>query len=138
MTVLRVGLVGKLDDHLRYKAAGKFWPTGKSAAGSAMGMGMGAGMGMQMGGMMAGQAGPWGAAPVAPPPPPVEHVWHVAKDGKTDGPYSKAEMGQQSAKGLLTRETWVWTPGQDGWKKAEDTELAELFTISPPPPPEGA
>ena len=129
------GLVGKLDDHLRYKAAESFGQPG-SAAGSAMGMVVGAGMGMQMGGMMAGQAGPWGAAPVAPPPPPpVEHVWHVAKDGKTDGPYSKAEMGQQSAKGLLTRETWVWTPGQDGWKKAEDTELAELFTISPPPPP---
>jgi len=36
----------------------------------------------------------------------------------------------------LTRETHVWTPGQDGWLRAEDVaELAQLFTILPPPPP---
>ncbi|MDD9922085.1 MAG: DUF4339 domain-containing protein, partial [Boseongicola sp.] len=107
-----------------------------SGAGQAMGMGLGAAMGMQM----AGQTmGPWGARPVieaaSPPPPPVEHVWHIAKDGKTEGPFSKAEIGQRADKGSVDRETWVWTAGQDGWKRAEDTELAELFTVSPPPPP---
>ena len=40
------------------------------------------------------------------------------------------------ADGSLTRESWVWTPGQDGWKHADDVdELAQLFTILPPPPP---
>ena len=30
----------------------------------------------------------------------------------------------------------VWTAGQDGWKRAEDVaELAQLFTVMPPPPP---
>ncbi len=75
---------------------------------------------------------------MAPPPPPVEHVWHIAKNGETTGPYSKAAMGKMAADGGLTRETYVWTPGQDGWMKAEDvTELAQLFTILPPPPPPG-
>jgi hypothetical protein len=38
--------------------------------------------------------------------------------------------------GEMTRETMVWTQGQDGWMKAEDlTELAQLFTVLPPPPP---
>jgi hypothetical protein len=38
--------------------------------------------------------------------------------------------------GTLTRETLVWTPGQDGWIKANDVdELAQLFTVMPPPPP---
>ena len=38
--------------------------------------------------------------------------------------------------GTLTRETYVWTPGQDGWMRAEDVaELAQLFTVLPPPPP---
>jgi len=38
--------------------------------------------------------------------------------------------------GSVTRDTFVWTPGQDGWMKADDvTELAQLFTILPPPPP---
>ena len=128
------GLVGSLDDHLRYKAAESLNQPG-SAAGQAMGMGMGAGMGMQMGGAM---AGPWGGSAAAPPPPPpVEHVCHVATGGETVGPYSKADLGQMAAKGELARDSWVWTPGQDGWKHAEETELAELFTVMPPPPPEG-
>jgi hypothetical protein len=38
--------------------------------------------------------------------------------------------------GSLTRETLVWAPGQDGWKPAgEIAELAQLFTVMPPPPP---
>ena len=132
------GVVGSIDDHLRYKAAESLGQTG-GAAGSAMGMGLGAGLGMQMGAVMSGsQPGPWGAAPAgkAPPPPPVEHVWHVSESGTTTGPFSKATLGRMVADGDLTRETWVWTQGQDGWKKAaEIVELAQLFTVAPPPPP---
>ena len=108
-----------------------------------MGAGLGAGMGMAMGAQMAqaAQPGPWGPRPAAqaapvPPPPPVEHVWHIAENGQTKGPFSKAALGRMATDGALTRETYVWTPGQDGWMRAEDvTELAQLFTILPPPPP---
>ena len=73
---------------------------------------------------------------MAPPPPPVEHVWHLAVNGQTSGPFSKADMGKMVASGELTRKTHVWTPGQDGWKHAGDVvELAQLFTVMPPPPP---
>ncbi|SEQ06108.1 Membrane protease subunit, stomatin/prohibitin family, contains C-terminal Zn-ribbon domain [Loktanella sp. DSM 29012] len=134
------GIAGNLDDHMKWKAAEAMSQPG-SAAGQAMGMGMGAGLGMQMGNMM--QAGPWGAAPQPaaataappPPPPPVEHVWHIAEAGQTSGPFSKAAMGRKVTEGALTRETMVWTQGQDGWMTAEDTELAQLFTVMPPPPP---
>ncbi|MBF9035602.1 DUF4339 domain-containing protein [Rhodobacterales bacterium HKCCE2091] len=133
------GITGNLDEHLKYKAAEALAQQG-GAAGNAMGMGMGAGLGMQMGGMM---GGPWGAAtqpqaaPAAvPPPPPVEHVWHIAENGQTKGPFSKADLGRMTGSGELTRETLVWTQGQDGWMKAEDvSELAQLFTVMPPPPP---
>jgi hypothetical protein len=38
--------------------------------------------------------------------------------------------------GSFSRDTHVWTAGQDGWKRAEDVpELAQLFTVMPPPPP---
>ncbi len=37
--------------------------------------------------------------------------------------------------GSLTRGSQVWTAGQDGWKTADQTELAALFTQMPPPPP---
>lgn len=132
------GIAGDLNDHLKWKAAEAMAKGG--AASDAMGAGLGAGLGMQMGGMMmGGGSGPWGSAPAQPappPPPPVEHVWHIAKDGKTTGPFSKADLGQMVANGSLTRDSHVWTPGQDGWLTADEIEeLAQLFTILPPPPP---
>ncbi len=141
-----MGVVGNLDAYAKFQAAEAL--TRDGAAGAAMGTGLGAGLGMAMGASMA-QAGPWGAAPQAashaavmappPPPPPVEHVWHIAENGQTKGPFSKARLGQMAAEGGLTRETYVWTQGQDGWLKAEDVaELAQLFTVMPPPPPPGA
>ncbi|SMX39034.1 SPFH domain-containing protein [Maliponia aquimaris] len=141
------GIAGNLDEHMKWKAAEAMGKGG--AMDQSMGMGFGAGMGMQMANQMT-QAGPWGAAPaaaqpqpqaapMAPPPPPVEHVWHLAKNGQTTGPFSRADLGKMVATGELTRETHVWTQGQDGWKRAgEVTELVQLFTVMPPPPPPGA
>ncbi|MBJ3761156.1 SPFH domain-containing protein [Maribius pontilimi] len=130
------GVAGNLDEHMRWKAAEALGAEG-SAAGAAMGTGFGAGLGMQMGGV-AMQTGPWGTRPAAPPPPPppVEHVWHIAENGATQGPFSKARLGRMVTEGALSRDTMVWTQGQDGWMRAEDVaELAQLFTVMPPPPP---
>ncbi|MGR3433554.1 MAG: SPFH domain-containing protein [Shimia sp.] len=137
------GIAGNLDDHMKWKAAEAMGKGG--TAGDAMGAGLGAGIGMAMGNMM--QAGPWGARPAQPaapaaaappPPPPVEHVWHIAENGATKGPFSKARLAEMAGNGGLTRETFVWTQGQDGWMKADDVaELAQLFTVMPPPPPPG-
>ncbi len=147
-----MGIVGDLGRYTQYSAAEAMTsaaanPSGGGGMGAGLGAGMGAGMGMgmgmamanQMGGQMA-QPGPWGPRPEAiapaPPPPPVEHVWHIAENGQTKGPFSKASMGRMAADGTLERDTLVWTPGQDGWMRAEDvSELAQLFTIQPPPPP---
>ncbi|WP_375692017.1 SPFH domain-containing protein [Pseudooceanicola sp. LIPI14-2-Ac024] len=142
-----MGIVGDLGKYTQFAAAEAM---GKAAEtpNSGMGAGIGAGMGMAMGAAL-GRQGPWGsmpaqqppaAAPVAatppPPPPPVEHVWHIAENGQTTGPFSKARLGRMVTEGGLTRETLVWTAGQDGWKRAEDVaELAQLFTVMPPPPP---
>ncbi|WP_417270009.1 SPFH domain-containing protein [Celeribacter sp.] len=142
-----MGIVGNLDNYMKLSAADAM-SASDSAMASGMGAGLGAGMGMAMatqsaqnaGVQSGGLAGPWGPRPAAaaqtPPPPPVEHVWHIAENGTTTGPFSKAEMGQKVASGALTRDSHVWTPGQDGWLKADEvTELAQLFTIAPPPPP---
>ncbi len=131
------GITGNLDDHMKYKAAEAMGKGG--AIDQSMGMGFGAGMGMNMAGQMAGTMAPGGQhqpAGMAPPPPPVEHVWHLAVNGQTTGPFSKADLGRMTTTGELSRETHVWTAGQDGWKKAGDVqELAQLFTVMPPPPP---
>ncbi len=143
-----MGVVGDLGRYTQFQAA-EALANPDSGAGAMMASGMGAGIGWQMANQMGRQAGPWGAAPAPqpvqqaapppPPPPPVEHVWHLAKDGQTSGPYSRARLGRMVTEGGLTRETLVWTQGQDGWKKADDVaELAQLFTVLPPPPPPGA
>jgi len=140
-----MGIVGDLNRYSQFAAAEAMGKAAENEGGA--GAGMGAGLGMGMGMAMAGKAGPWGAAPqqqaapaaaAPPPPPPVEHVWHIAKDGQTHGPFSKATMGRKATDGELTRQSMVWTPGQDGWMRAEDVpELAQLFTVLPPPPPPG-
>ncbi|MEM8654368.1 MAG: SPFH domain-containing protein [Pseudomonadota bacterium] len=135
-----MGVIGNLNEYMQFQAAEALGREGGSDASGAMQAGLGAAMGLQMGQMAT--SGPWGAQPTrgaaTPPPPPVEHVWHVAENGETKGPFSKAQLGRMAASGELSRESYVWTAGQDGWMKAEDvTELAQLFTILPPPPPPG-
>lgn len=140
-----MGVIGNLESYMQYQAAEALGRDGAGAA--AMQTGLGAGLGMQIGQAAAAQAGPWGARPQSaggaspaahtpPPPPPVEKVWHLAVAGEVSGPFSKAALGRKVTDGSLTRETHVWTPGQDGWIRAgEVDELARLFTVLPPPPP---
>jgi membrane protease subunit (stomatin/prohibitin family) len=139
-----MGLAGDLGRFTQYSAAEAMTEAAATPAGGGLAAGLGAGLGMAMAQNL-GQAGPWGRAPAEtappapPPPPPVEHVWHIAENGQTKGPFSRADMGRMAAEGALTRQSYVWTAGQDGWKRAEDVmELAQLFTVAPPPPPEGA
>jgi membrane protease subunit (stomatin/prohibitin family) len=139
-----MGIVGDLDRFGQYAASEAMLNASNQAggAGAAMGAGIGAGMGMgmAMGGM---QRGPWGAVPqqpapqqMTPPPLQSEIVWHIAVDGQAQGPYGRAHLGRLAQEGRFTRDTLVWTPGQDGWKPADEvTALAQLFTIAPPPPP---
>ncbi|WP_415234201.1 SPFH domain-containing protein [Pseudorhodobacter sp.] len=139
-----MGVVGDLDKYMKFNVAEGMAQPG-SAAGAAMGAGIGAGIGMGMAQNMGAQmAGPWGAVPAAaaapaqmpPPPPAPEKLWHTAKDGTTSGPFSRSHLGRMITEGSFTRDTQVWTAGQDGWKPAgEIAELAQLFTIAPPPPP---
>ncbi len=134
-----MGVIGNLNEYMQFQAAEALGSDGAGAA--AIQAGLGAGLGMQIGQQAAAAQGPWGTrtatpAQIAPPPPPVEHVWHIAQNGETSGPFSKAAMGRKATDGDLTRDTYVWTPGQDGWQRAEDVaELAQLFTVLPPPPP---
>ncbi len=136
-----MGIVGDLNRYTQFSAAESMTQPG-SAMGAGMGAAMGAGMGAGMGMGMAQNMGPWGAVPAAapaqtpPPPPPPEKLWHTAEGGATNGPFSRSHLGRMITDGKFSRDTQVWTAGQDGWKPAgEIAELAQLFTIAPPPPP---
>ncbi|MDO5643033.1 MAG: SPFH domain-containing protein [Paracoccus sp. (in: a-proteobacteria)] len=149
-----MGIVGDLDRFGQYAQAEAILNAAQNTGGA--GAGMGAAMGAAIGMGMGAQRGPWGQIPAQtaayapgaqpyqaqaalPPPLPgarAETVWHVAQDGQADGPYGRGHLGRMVKEGRFSRETLVWTPGQDGWKPADEVpELAQLFTISPPPPP---
>lgn len=104
-------------------------PNGMAGVGMGMGAGMGLGAGMGMMGAM-------GQPMAAPPPPPVAAQWHVTVNGQTLGPYSQNDLVSMAARGEFTKDSLVWTAGQDGWKKAGEV-LSGLFaqTMAPPPPP---
>lgn len=139
-----MGIVGDLDRFEQYAASEAMLAASQNPgeAGAGVGAAMGAALGMNM-----GAAGPWGRAPqpapavqtAALPPLPgrqVETVWHVAIDGEAKGPFGRGHLGRLAAEGGFTRETLVWTPGQDGWLPADEVaELARLFTAMPPPLP---
>ncbi|WP_306045463.1 SPFH domain-containing protein [Nioella sp. MMSF_3534] len=140
-----MGVIGDLNKYTQFQTA-EALQAAATSPGSGASEGMGLGMGMAMAQQMANamnqggqqQAPAHGGGAAVPPPPPVEHVWHLAENGQTTGPFSKADLGRMASAGQLKRETYVWTAGQDGWKKAEDVaELAQLFTVMPPPPPPG-
>ncbi len=131
-------MIGDLNQYTQFQAAEALGRDG--GAGAAMQAGLGAGLGMQIGQAAAAQAGPWGRTPCrranTTATAAANRSGIMAENGQTTGPFSKAAMGRMAHDGALTRETLVWTPGQDGWKKADDVdELAQLFTVMPPPPP---
>ncbi len=127
------GIAGDLGRFTQYSTAEAM----TAAANNPGDSGMGAGLGMGMGMAMANQMNQTRPVAMPAPPPPVEAIWHLAVDGETSGPYSRATLGQMAAKGDLSRESLVWTQGQDGWKRAEEVQaLAQLFTVLPPPPPQ--
>jgi membrane protease subunit (stomatin/prohibitin family) len=116
-----MGVVGDLSRYSQMQAA--------DALGEGGGMSSAVGLGA---GMAAGQR----IVQAAPPPAPVEHVWHIAENGQSHGPYSKARLGRMVSEQTLDRATLVWTAGQDGWlPAAQVADLQELFTVLPPPPP---
>lgn len=150
-----MGVIGNLDNYAKFQAAEameKAAGTPGSAMSEGMGLGMGLAAGQAMSGAMGGAAGPWGqggghaggghapapshAAPPPPPPPPVERVWHLAENGRTSGPFSRADLGRMVTEGRFRRDTLVWSEGYAGWQAADQSpELAQLFTVMPPPPP---
>lgn len=134
-----MGIVGDLGKYATFQQA-EAMRAAAETPGSGMGAAIGMGMGAAMGAGVAQGTGPWGAATAPraapPPPPPPERVWHIAENGQTKGPFSRADLGRMVGEGGLTRSSLVWTAGAEGWTAAGDiAELAQLFTVMPPPPP---
>jgi membrane protease subunit (stomatin/prohibitin family) len=140
-----MGAIGDLGRYTEFSAA-EAMTKAAGTPGGGMGEGIGAGMGMAMGARM-GQSGPWGSAPApaaptpaasAPPPPPGARVWHLAENGATTGPYPESDLPAMISSGRINGDSWLWTPGGPDWRRARDiSEIADIVSATPPPPPAG-
>ncbi len=134
-----MGVVGNLDAYMKYQTAEALREAAQNPSGGAagVGVGLGAGLGMaqRMMESMSAHAGA-GSANV-PPPLPGAKAYHAAIGGRQQGPFDLNALREKIAASQITRDTLVWAPGMANWLPAEQvTEVAELFTLAPPPLPE--
>lgn len=78
-----------------------------------------------MGGAMSGAS-----APATPPPIPVVS-YHVAKDGRSTGPFDLTQLTAMIASGELLPDSLVWKSGMAAWQRADATD--DLKGQFPPP-----
>ena len=71
-----------------------------------------------------------------PPPIPQQTQYFVALNGQQSGPFNLADLSNQIKSGTVTRQTLIWSQALVEWTKAgEVAELANSFSIMPPPLP---
>lgn len=135
-----MGIIGNLDNFLKYQSANAMEaaaanPGGDASAG--IGMGMGFAMANQLGRTLATQPV---SSPASPPPLPLEETscnYYVGKNGRKAGPFDRKTISAYIARGAITRETLLWKEGLDNWQAAAlFPELAPFLTATPPPLPE--
>ena len=134
-----MGIIGNLDNFLKFQGANALEAAAKNPGGAAsagVGMGMGFALANQLGNQVA-SAQP--AREAAPPPLPREEPavsYYVGKNGKKAGPFDRNAIIGYIRKGAITRETLLWKEGMDGWQAMElFGEFAPLLKTVPPPLP---
>lgn len=72
----------------------------------------------------------------APPPPPPTSTFYISINGQQQGPFDLNAIKQMIGQNQVTKQTYMWKQGMQGWQAAEQIpEIAPLFNTAPPPPP---
>ena len=133
-----MGVIGDMDRYQQYQMGTAMTAAAENPSGGGAADGLGLGMGVAMASrMMPGMTG-GAAAAGGPPPPPQASPWHVADNGKSNGPFSKAQIIAGINNGEVLATTMVWNHTLGDWTAAgEVQELASHFAAkqAPPPPP---
>lgn len=109
-------------------------------AGAGMGMGMGFVLAQQMGTMMNPQMAqpPFGTQAqgiVAPPPIPVQVLYHYSVGGQQLGPVPFDKLKELFANRTINRDSLVWKQGMANWAALKDVEELKVFLGGNTPPP---
>ena len=135
-----MGIIGNLDNFLKFQSANAMEAAAKNPGGEAsagVGMGIGFAMANQLGKMATNPQEPLQTAAV-PPPLPLEEEdkYFVGKNNKQAGPFDKDAIIGYIKKGAITKETLMWKQGMAGWNAAElFTEFEPVLQTTPPPLP---
>ena len=146
------GMTGNLDDFLKYQTGVAMESAANNPGGGgseAIGMGVGLAMANRMGSAMGSGTAHGGPIPSttgaqgvgAPAPPPLKHPprFHVALDGRADGPHGLEALEAMVDAGRVEKDTLVWSPEMSDWTPAKDAPgVAALFGDNgkaPPPLP---
>jgi len=128
-----MGILGDLDDYVKFESASALSKAAEQEGGSA-GDGIGLGMGLAMAQQMASQLQPAPAREAPPAPPTLSY--YLAEQGRRHGPYDENTLRAMIAQGRVTRASLIWSAGMSDWAAAgESPATAGLFAQTPPPPP---
>jgi len=139
-----MGIIGNLGAYAQYQAANAIEESAQNSIGGNLGA---AGMGLGVGAAMMGQVGnifqqnlntqspAQNASPDMPPPiPGATAEYFVAVGGKSQGPFTTAQLTQMALDQNFQGASLVWKKGMAGWIAANTvTELAQIFENTPPP-----
>lgn len=109
-------------------------------AGAGMGMGMGFVLAQQMGNLMNQSTaqpalGTAQVATPAPPPIPVQVMYHYALEGQQTGPVTFEKLKELFASRTINRDTLIWKPGLTNWTALQEIEELKAFLGGSTPPP---
>ncbi len=135
-----MGIIGNLDNYLKFQSATAMEAAAKNPGGEAsagVGMGIGFAMANQMGKMVTSPQEPPHTAPSPPPLPQEEEGrYYVGKNGKQAGPFDKDAIIGYIRKRAITKDTLMWKQGMENWSAAElFPEFSAEFKTAPPPLP---
>ena len=135
-----MGILGNLDNFLKFQSANALEAAAQNPGGSAaagIGMGMGFAMANQLGSLAANQPRKEPSAPQPPPLPGGGCKYYVGKNGKKAGPFDERAIADYIRKGAITKETLMWKEGMTGWEAMEHfNEFQTVLGTTPPPLPE--
>ena len=131
----RMAVIGDMNRFYQYQMAQSLPELAANAGGGVAASGMGLGLGIGMAGQMMNSMAPAAQGFLAPPAlPAAAPTFHIANDGKTEGPLTMVQLQQAITEGRLTKDTLVWTTGMEAWSPAGQVpHLSGAF--GPPPLP---